>query len=272
MGGATQNKLDAATAVANAEGEKKKADDAVVVAETDLQDAKDQETINVRLANDHLTGNKTEAAEAAAFLVDQNEAYVVAVGLEGDAKAARDRQKPILDNEQAILTRVINTLEGLHHYSSDEYLLEDETSLEKGLLVATLPTLSKGFVVSFDVKANKYINEWQSIVHFSPDDTNGSRQPAIWFNHLSGSLHICSGINGNSNTCYNSAVIARGQWTTVQITQTALGAYSIALNGEEVQTWQNNDAKDYSDVKVYAADPWYTALDGSIRNLKVTLP
>jgi len=154
-------------------------------------------------------------------------------------------------------------------------LQKDELSLQKGSLITNLPKLPKAFVISFDVKANSYANTWQSVVHFTADNTNiatyGSRNPGVWFNHLSKKLHICSGINGNRNTCYNSGPINVGQWTTVQVSQTGSGAYSIELNGQKVKTWQNNDAREYTDVKVYAADPWYQPLNGAIRNFQITL-
>jgi len=154
------------------------------------------------------------------------------------------------------------------------FLQKDELSLQRNHLLATFPKLPKEFVISLDVKANSFINTWQSIVHFTAHYyfnccDSGSRIPGIWFYpSTSGSskIHICAAINGNGNTCYTSGDIAIGKWTSIEVSQTASGAYSIELDGQEVQTWQNDDARDFTDVMVYGADPWSDQLDGSIRN------
>jgi len=237
----------------------------VIQKEKDLKAANDA----VTAAGNALTAAQTVATVANTALTAERAVQETSQSEKDASQGLHDKHVPSLDNEQQVLTEVIAALSGLP--DAGVSLQKDELALQKNHLITTLPKLTKGFVVSFDVQANRYVNEWQNIVHFSPADSDGSRQPAVWFNHLSGSLHICSAINDNSNNCYNSPAIATGIWTTVRISQTAEGAYSIALNGEEVFVVQNNNAQEYSDVKVYASNPWYVPLDGSIRDFHLTL-
>ena len=46
--------------------------------------------------------------------------------------------------------------------------------------------------------------------------------------------------------------------------------YFIKINGEEVLTILNTDARQFYNVKVYASDPWYRACPGTIKNFKLT--
>merc|ERR1711868_338011 len=137
-----------------------------------------------------------------------------------------------------------------------------------------IPTWNNQFSVSFDVKATSFVNAWQSVIHFTTQENHnhyGSRVPAIWARASttqSSSLHICSAINGNKNKCYNSAATSVGEWVSVNIAQDASGLYEIQINGESVFTEQNDDARTFNNVRVYAADGWYVPLDGVIRNFE----
>lgn len=242
----------------------------VIQKEKAVSDAND----DVTAAQGALTAAEQAASVAETELTSERAVQAAKQSEKDASQTAHDKEVPSLNEEQRILTEVIESLSGLPD-AHVTVLHQADLTLEQGKLITTLATLPKAYVVSFDVKANSYVNSWQSVVHFSADGENaatyGSRNPAVWFNHVSKTLHICSAINGNLNTCYNSAAIAEGEWTHIQIAQTDSGAYTIELNGEEVQAWQNNDAREFTDVRVYAADPWYTALDGVISNFQVTL-
>ena len=45
--------------------------------------------------------------------------------------------------------------------------------------------------------------------------------------------------------------------------------YEIKINKQSVFTEENKQAKVFESVKVYAADPWYTSLDGKIKEISV---
>ena len=46
--------------------------------------------------------------------------------------------------------------------------------------------------------------------------------------------------------------------------------YEIKINGSVIYSTVNTDPKSFDDVRVYAADPWYTPVDGEIKNLKIS--
>ena len=90
---------------------------------------------------------------------------------------------------------------------------------------------------------------------------NGDRIPAVFLHSDSSRLHICSGINGNYNHCYNSAAMEMDTWFNLKISQTYkhftsahanAGShifYQIFINGEQVYEIQNDAAQTYENVK-----------------------
>jgi len=155
------------------------------------------------------------------------------------------------------------------------------TRLTKGALIGTIPLFDRTYSVSLDIRADSFVNAWQSVIHFTINSNiaaYGDRTPGIWFWANGGSqskLHICAPVNGNRNACYNSGYISVGQWINVKVSQQLMGGrykYWIELDGNEVHTWDNNNAQAFSNVKVYASDPWYNQLNGQIRNVEVITP
>ena len=85
-------------------------------------------------------------------------------------------------------------------------------------------------------------------------------------------LHICSAVNGDRNFTLNSAPVPRGEWTAVEITQLKQGdsyRYTVKVRGVTVGSVINRDAREFYNVDVYAADNWYNAAQGSMRNLVI---
>ena len=64
------------------------------------------------------------------------------------------------------------------------------------------------------------------------------------------------------------------EWTSVTISQrhAADGSYyfDFGVNGTSEYSKVNTDVREFSNVKVYASDPWYPAQDGFIKNLVIT--
>ena len=46
--------------------------------------------------------------------------------------------------------------------------------------------------------------------------------------------------------------------------------FEIHLNETLVAAFENTDARVFTNVNVYAGDPWYEPLDGMIRNIEIT--
>ena len=158
--------------------------------------------------------------------------------------------------------------------------LPAQTLLKKSTLVGTLSTLCKEYTVSFDVKPTGFAAGWHSVFHLTLGGNSvlyGDRTPGVWFRPSSASattnaLHICAPISGNRNYYYDSQQFPKNQWISVKVKQTKIGTeyfYSIDINGKEVRRIKNTQPKEFHGLKAYAADPWYAAQAGSIRNINI---
>lgn len=88
-------------------------------------------------------------------------------------------------------------------------------------------------------------------------------------------LHICSAISGDKNKCWNSDEIGVVEWVNIQISQHhsagSIYNFEIRINNALVKTFENTDARVFTDVKVYASDPWHHLANATIRNFFVTM-
>nr|XP_047145388.1 uncharacterized protein LOC105847086 [Hydra vulgaris] len=152
-----------------------------------------------------------------------------------------------------------------------------EQILIKGSLNTLLPVLEKTYSVSFKIKANSYSEGWKSVIHLTIGDNAdqyGDRCPAVWF-HIDGSgrLYISAAVNGNKNYAFTTQPLPLNQWSSLQISQyktNGVFMYTVYLNELLVHSVVNNKPQTFSNVKVYTADPWYYAQNGSIKDLKIT--
>ena len=155
----------------------------------------------------------------------------------------------------------------------DSIFIMDEIPLIGDTYVATLQNLYKVYTVSFDVKPTAFYDFWTSVIHLTNDanfHTYGQNNLAVMFNFQSkGSLGIWSSIN---STVFYTKQLPLMQWSSINISQVLVNEsyiYSVFLNGTVVFTSANMASVTLSNVKVYAADPWYAAQSGFIRNLIV---
>jgi len=159
-------------------------------------------------------------------------------------------------------------------------LLPQEKLFVRNTLVATLPKLGMVYEVSFEVKPTKFKAGWSSILHMTVagnHEVYGARIPAVFFwpssaSATTNSLHICNAVMANRNHCYNSKALPLNKWIKIRINQVRRDDgyhYSIYIDNVQVYTVKNTRTVTFDDVKVYAADPWYAAQDGYIRNLQI---
>ncbi|XP_065652272.1 uncharacterized protein LOC105847086 isoform X2 [Hydra vulgaris] len=152
-----------------------------------------------------------------------------------------------------------------------------EQKLVKGSLNTLLPVLEKTYSVSFKLKPNSYSEGWKSVIHLTIGDNidqYGDRCPAVWF-HMDGSggLIISAAVNGNKNYGFTTQPLPLNQWSSLRISQFKINGifmYTVYLNEILVHSVVNNKPQSFSNVKVYTADPWYDAQNGSIKDLKIT--
>jgi len=147
-------------------------------------------------------------------------------------------------------------------------------------LLAIIPKLTKSYSVKFEFNPTRFQGGWTNIIHLTATGNNcchnGGRIPAVWFYSTSATatknrLLICSAVNGNGNFCFTSGVnVPRGQWATIEINQRLEGnsyTYIVKVNGAVLGSVINKKAQQFSNVKVFGADNWHNAAQGSMRNL-----
>ncbi|XP_065651459.1 uncharacterized protein LOC136079550 [Hydra vulgaris] len=152
----------------------------------------------------------------------------------------------------------------------------NESVIKKNNLIAFLSYLDEVYSVSFKIKPRSYSLGWKSVIHLTIGkdlDNYGDRTPAIFFHDdSSGRLCITSAVNGNSNYEFITQPLPLNQWTSIQISQIRLNGkyvFSVYFNELLVHSIENTKPQSFENLKVYAADPWYDAQDGSIKDLKV---
>ena len=155
------------------------------------------------------------------------------------------------------------------------YTQPGEIKLEKDNLIKTLPKLGEEWEISFDFKPDDYTTEgYTSILHLSINDDVtqiGDRIPAIFYHHIHG-LHISTAIGDNPNFTRDTISPPLGEWTSIVVSQLKSGSkttFSVKVDGADPFSVENPDPQEFSDVKVYAADPWWDAQPGSIRGLNI---
>ena len=143
----------------------------------------------------------------------------------------------------------------------------------KDNLLTTLYELDKEFFISFEFKATEYTTGYQKVVHFTEGGNCcnvGQRVPSLQVKD-SGKLHPAFAVNGNGN--YYKTTTKEypvDQWHQVEFSQTLENGkyiYTVKINGVTWIEMENEQPKKFSNVKVYAADPWETSLKGTLKNL-----
>ncbi|XP_065656181.1 uncharacterized protein LOC100198541 [Hydra vulgaris] len=159
---------------------------------------------------------------------------------------------------------------------SEPLIIKEENVITKSNLVATLKLLKKEYFVSFELNPSSFQKGWANVVHLTVGDNflkYGDRNPAVWFHRDgSGRLLFCSAISGNRNRCKTTKSLQLNKWHSVMVVQKLLERlyiFEIYLNNENIFSEVNRDARDFANVKVYAADPWHRAQSGFIRNLHI---
>merc|ERR1719209_2065023 len=126
-------------------------------------------------------------------------------------------------------------------------------------------------MVSFDFKPTEYTDTLNNIIHLTSTDkdeyeTHGDRIPIILLEKQK--VYVRSSINGNPD--YRkvfSEVLDLNKWTRIEVGQQQVYGdyiYSISIGGQELHSVVNSQPKEFTGVKVYASDPWFTAQPGAI--------
>ena len=144
-------------------------------------------------------------------------------------------------------------------------------------LLTTLTTLPYEWMVEFQFKPTDLTNpDWTSIFHMTKGGNNeaiGDRTPAVFFRPSSG-LHITSALNEENNFRVAFPAPTIGVWTKIRVSQELLNEglkFRIFTDETEKLVAENSVAIILENVKVFAADPWFPAQPGSIKNLSINV-
>nr|XP_047124547.1 SCO-spondin isoform X2 [Hydra vulgaris] len=177
-------------------------------------------------------------------------------------------------NGQKVLNNIVCCQDSVE-ITQDSLLMEDEVPLARNTYVTTLKSLNKEYSVLFEVKPNAFDYNWRSVIHLFPDNSNDTQNsnPAVYF-APNGSLYVTSTINGSFHSVYYSMLFYLKTWSQINVKQefcieSNTYQYSISVNGTIVYSTTNNNPVELSNIKVYAANPWYVSQNGFIRNLVI---
>ena len=152
-------------------------------------------------------------------------------------------------------------------------LIHSETKVIRNNSIHTIPRISTEWSLSLTIRIEKsQLGYWKNLIHFSTGNDNFSRLPAIFLWFDIDSLYICYDINNNRDHCYSPG-IKIGQRHNVEIHQRYISdgdyRYFIVFDGIEVYSVVNKQAKQFYNVQVFTADPWYAADDFRMLNLLI---
>ena len=156
--------------------------------------------------------------------------------------------------------------------------VSDEIPLAKNNLIATAKIMYKEYSVSFELKPIAFYptSVSTSVIHFTIGGNNanyGDRNPGVWV--YENTLRFFSSIGGYSLSyaIKPNFNLTLNEWTVIKISQTFLTQatyqFDVIINGIIFYTVTNKDARDFSNILVYAGDPWHSVHSGIIRNLNV---
>ena len=162
-------------------------------------------------------------------------------------------------------------------------IMQAERNNKKGNLLGTIPKLSPSYSVTFEFKPThpQLQTSYTNIIHLTIGGDfaqYGDRIPGVWVENTSSDaakidLIIASAVNGDENYFLRSRnMVTIEEWSTFEITQLReddLHRYTVKVNGVVLKSMINTQTKEFMNVKVYGADPWYEAVPGSIRNLVI---
>jgi len=141
--------------------------------------------------------------------------------------------------------------------------------------------MGREYVFKFDLYLYSYNQEYQksSVIHFTTagdDGSYGDRNPAVC---LSGQgrnpekILVESSVNGNVNFhFYTEKKYPLKTWISIKILQEynvkqGQFIFQVLVNEEPVLTQVNTIPAEFTNVKVFASDPWYPTTNGKIRNV-----
>jgi len=185
-----------------------------------------------------------------------------------------------VDNVKGEVDKILIILKGMIGSLPLVFHKYEKFAISKDNHIGTLQRLGLQFVIAFELSFNTVpASGWYNILHFTTGGNGGSygeKIPTLWYNSGNKKFYLYSAISGKGDN-YKIG----GQFYSVKVNTWYRMEISQLLkdNGEVVFEWKiegtsywsitNTDTRAFSNVKMFAGDPWYAALDGSMRGLTV---
>jgi len=150
--------------------------------------------------------------------------------------------------------------------------------ITKNNQLGVLPYLGRTYEITFELFLNTVSSSAShlSFLHFTTDKDccgYGDRTPALW-THSNNKFHVASAINGIGSYSNDfSYQLTTQKWYNFKISQflNSYGEYVFSVKIDGTLNWDptNTQPTNFKNVKIFACDPWYNAVDGSMRRLIV---
>jgi len=181
-----------------------------------------------------------------------------------------------VDNVKGEVDKILTILNGMigslplvfHKYEKFEISKENQ--------IGILQRLGLQFVITFDLSFNTVpANGGNNILHFTTGDNYGAYGDRIPFLYYAKKQFLLSSaISGNGNNYKWIPYSPKANtWYHMEISQLLKDngevVFEFKIDGTSYWSITNTDPREFTDVKMFAADPWHYALDGSMRGLTV---
>jgi len=151
--------------------------------------------------------------------------------------------------------------------------LKKPGQLEMGRKVFDLEVHSN-YEVAFTLTPKDVTSGWANILHVTNHEGNNkrSRIPGVWFHDMTTKLHICTGCDGEVNTCLNPPdQLPLGEKTRI-IIQVEGGFFTVRVDSLEVARTKCSVPTEGQLATVYMSDPWYKSANVVIEDFVYSFP
>ena len=151
----------------------------------------------------------------------------------------------------------------------------------KGQILATYPEWGHFYRVEFDITVNAFPTKWFNVFHFTIKKNIGNygdRAPAFWISkdENGGHFNVVSAVSGDNGHAFDFQIELEKKYHFV-IRQfedhDGKVTYEIEIDNEVKHSVPNDQAWDFTNVKLYVSDPWHQAFSsehGILENLRIS--
>jgi hypothetical protein len=130
--------------------------------------------------------------------------------------------------------------------------------LSQNNLIGQFNMTNSRFDLSFNIKPMLTSGGWSNIFHFTNNNADSSRMPAMWFHPGTFGLHLRFDGPGYGNRGFNGneIVLPQGVWTSLSISLVG-NVVNVTTNGTSLHTVTLPGPVNSGLANFYMANPWY---------------